>query len=403
MEAAAVPLRPRQGFAMHIFFSVGEPSGDQHAAELIHEIRRRCPDAEFSGYGGPQMEQAGFRKLFQLTDLAVMGFFAVVPLLGKFIRLARQARRYLREHRPDAVVLVDFPGFNWWIARAAKLEGIPVYYYMPPQLWAWAPWRIRRVHKYVDCVLAALPFEAKWYRDRNATVEYVGHPFFDEVAAHQLDADFCASLKEPGTRNVAILPGSRNQEVRRNFPVMLRVMHRLYQKHPDLRFRVASYREHQRDFCQSLLTGRFAELPIDFHVKRTSEIIETADCCLMVSGSVSLELLARATPAVVLYRAGWVMYGMAWLLATCKYISLPNLIADRVVMPEFPFTTNKGRYIRRMTEILDGWLSDEKELTAVRDDMAQLRDAVIERGGIAKAAEVILERIPQTQVRRRAA
>src|SRR5690242_1060871 len=134
---------------MHIFFSAGEPSGDLHAAKLVSELKREVPGLECSGFGGPLMESAGCRLLYRLTDLAVMGILPVIPLLVKFIGLISQARRSFEAHKPDAVVLVDFPGFNWWIARHAKRLGIPVFYYLPPQLWAWAPWRVKRMRKFV--------------------------------------------------------------------------------------------------------------------------------------------------------------------------------------------------------------------------------------------------------------
>ena len=177
---------------MHIFFSVGEPSGDQHAAHLIEELRRRQPGVRVTGYGGPLMERAGYESHFRLTDIAVMGFFRVLPLLWTFARLVWRAERFFREDRPDAVVVVDCPGFNWWIARKAKKAGIPVFYYMPPQLWAWASWRIRRVRKFVDHVLCALPFEYEWYKSRGVRAHFVGHPFFDEVAEYPLDKEWCA-------------------------------------------------------------------------------------------------------------------------------------------------------------------------------------------------------------------
>jgi lipid-A-disaccharide synthase len=378
---------------MHIFFSVGEPSGDQHAAGLMREIRRRRPDTRFSGFGGPLMSAAGNEELYRLTDLAVMGIAAVLPLLWTFYRLVRKADRFLREQKPDAVVLVDFPGFNWWIARKAKRHGIPVYYYMPPQLWAWAPWRIRKVRKWIDCVLAALPFEADWYRQRGVNVEYVGHPFFDEVAEHPLDVDFCDSLRQDGERNVAILPGSRNQEVRRNFPHMLDVMRRLHERHRDVRFRVACYKPSQRDHCEALIQQGYSGLPIDLYVGRTSEIIETAECCLMVSGSVSLELLARGTPAVVLYRGTVFTELLIRSLVTCRFMSLPNLIADRELMPEFPFSRPVDRNVRLMTARLDHWLGEASSLARVRREMVQLRSEVAQTGGIARAAEVLVDQI----------
>ncbi len=380
---------------MHLFLSVGEPSGDQHAAHLIHALRQQVPDAEFSGFGGPLMEQAGFSNLYRLTDLAVMGVGGVVPVIQTFYRQYRRARKFLRRRRPQAVVLVDCPGFNWWIAKAAKQLGIPVLYYMPPQLWAWAGWRIRKIHKWVDLVLASLPFEADWYRDHGANVRYVGHPFFDEVAGHRLDQNFINLCRHGDhgqpVRTVGILPGSRKHEVLNNFPTMLRVMANLSRKHPDVRFKVACYKESQREFCRRLLCDEYARLPVDLHVGRTPEIIETAECCLMTSGSVSLELLARTTPAVVQYRGGPLMYSIASVLVTCNYMSLPNLIANRPLMPEFPFVRRTAEIARAITRPLDEWLSDRQKLDGIRNEMDELRQQIVRTGGIQKAAEVILE------------
>jgi lipid-A-disaccharide synthase len=401
---------------MHIFLSAGEASGDQHGAHLMRELRRRCPHARFSGFGGPLMEQAGLESLHRLTDLAVIGVWAVLPLLWTFYKLVRRAGRYLEEHRPDAVVLIDFPGFNWWIARKAKRAGAQVFYYMPPQLWAWAPSRIRKVRRYVDHVLAALPFEADWYAQRGVSVEYVGHPFFDEVAEHRLDEAFCKALRAPlaedrgskiedraslssilyppsSTRVLALLPGSRNQEVRRNVPVMLRVVERIHARHPGLRFPVACYRESHRDAIRAMLTGRFAQLPLDLHVGRTSEIIDSADCCLMVSGSVSLELLARGKPAVVLYCGTVFTEIMVRLLVTCRFMSLPNLMVDRPIMPEFPIARNVETHVCRMAEILDDWLTNPTSLASARAEMQKLRATAARTGGIARAADAILRRL----------
>jgi lipid-A-disaccharide synthase len=379
---------------MHIFFSVGEPSGDQHAAHLIEELKRRQPGIEVSGFGGPHMEQAGCRLDYPLTNLAVMGVWAVLPLLWRFYRLVREAGRILRERRPDAVVLVDFPGFNWWIARKAKAAGIPVFYYLPPQLWAWAPWRIRKMQKFVDHVLCALPFEQPWYAERGVNVEYVGHPFFDEVAEYRLDAEFCQSWETADHPVVALLPGSRDGEVRGNWPVMLDVARRLQQRHPSVRFLVACYKPSHREFCAQQMQTLAPSLSADLFVGRTREIIAVADCCLMVSGSVSLELLARATPAVVMYRGSKLFGLLVRLLVTCKYMSLPNLIADRPLMPEFPFDGQPQRVAGELAAILDGWLSDPQALQQAADELANLRDRIVRTGATAHTAEAILNRLP---------
>ncbi|WP_437193748.1 lipid-A-disaccharide synthase [Planctomicrobium sp. SH527] len=378
---------------MHLFFSVGEPSGDQHAAQLVAELRKRHPDLRVSGFGGHELENAGQEQLFRLTDMAVMGFMAVLPLIRKFWGLYKQAGTYLERERPDAVVLVDFPGFNWWIAKAAKRAGIPVYYYCPPQLWAWAGWRIRKVRKYVDCVLSVLPFEAEWYRDRGIDVEYVGHPFFDEVAHSQLDEPTLQTLRNQPGKRLAILPGSRRQEVNRNFPMMLQIAKVLHEKHPDVRFPIACYKQWHFDRCKELLAENGSSLPIDFYLGKTPEVIETADCCFIVSGSVSLELLARRKPGVVLYRGGGIMK-FIWLnLVTCDYMTLPNLIADRPMMPEFACTDEEGPHVDEMIRILDSWLSDDELLRSKQQEVAALADSIVEAGGLARCAQTLLKRL----------
>ncbi|MGD9855704.1 MAG: lipid-A-disaccharide synthase [Planctomycetaceae bacterium] len=378
---------------MHLFFSVGEPSGDQHAAHVISAIRRRHPQARITGFGGSRMEHAGCQRLYPLADLAVMGLFDVLPLLWTFIRLIRLAGRSFREQRPDAVVLVDCPGFNWWIARQAKKLGIPVFYYLPPQLWAWAPWRIRKIRKFVDHVLSALAFEVDWYRRRGVEVEFVGHPFFDEVAAYKLDPSAISDLQRGNRRVVGILPGSRKKEVTRNFPVMLRVIRDLHERHPDVRFAVACYKAEHRDLCRACMTPTDERLPIDLLVQQTSEIIEAADCCLMVSGSVSLELLARDTPAVVFYRGTWMMCFLGHLLIRCRYMTLVNLLAGRELMPEFPFVIENSEAVGKMTRLLDGWLSCEADRQDVIDQLAELRSHVAEPGGIDRAVSAILREL----------
>lgn len=393
---------------MHIFFSVGEPSGDQHAAHLIGELRKRRPDVEISGYGGPLMERAGCRVLFRLTDLAVMFIWSVVPLLWRFFTLVRRAGRFFREERPDAVVLVDFPGFNWWIARQAKRAGIPVFYYLPPQLWAWGPWRVRKMRRFVDHILCGLPFEPKWYAERGLEACHVGHPFFDEVAEHPLDREFCEQWRTVAgdARIVGVLPGSRNKEVSRNWPLMVEVIRKLNAKHPRALFLVACYRPEHRDRCQALLRAAgCGGLPVHFFVDRTPEIIETADCCLMVSGSVSLEMLARATPAVVLYRITRFTNLMKRLFLTIDSITLPNLMAGRPVFPEWVVWRSPRRAAKDVTATLDGWLSDSASLSAAARELAAVRDELVRTGATPRTAEAILSRIdvPPTEAVRRAA
>lgn len=391
---------------MHIFFSVGEPSGDLHTARLIEALRFRRSDLKFSGFGGPLMEKAGCRIDFRLTTLSVMGFLLVIPLLWKFYRLVKDARRILAERRPDAVVLVDFPGFNWWIARAAKKLNIPVYYYLPPQLWAWASWRIHRMRKFVDHVLCCLPFEETWYRQRGVSVERVGHPFFDEAAERILDPKFMKAQRSKSAGPIiGILPGSRNQEVQHNFGIQLAVMADLARRVPGVRFLVASYKEEQRQHCLQKLKESGLKLPVEMHVGRTSEIIELAHECLMVSGSVSLELLARAKPAVVVFRVTRFTYCLGWFLIKCKYMSLPNLIADEPILPEFiPIRPEESN--AEIARILYAGLADPEEHARRVARLTELREEVVQPGASLRCADAILNRMghpPVQAVPRRAA
>ena len=166
---------------MHIFFSVGEPSGDLHGANLIQALKARHPDVRCVGFGGPKMAAAGCELHQDLTKLAIMWFGRVLLNLHKFFEYRRQADEYFARHRPDAVVLIDYPGFNWHIARKATERGIPVYYYGTPQLWAWAGWRVKKMRETVDHALCKLPFEEPWLRERGVNATYVGHPYFDEL------------------------------------------------------------------------------------------------------------------------------------------------------------------------------------------------------------------------------
>lgn len=357
---------------------------------MINELTRRRPDLRISGFGGPAMEKAGCHLLFPLTTMAVMGIFAVLPLLWKFYKLVKQAEDYLKRHRPDMVVLVDFPGFNWWIAKKAKALGIPVVYYMPPQIWAWGSWRIHRVRKYVDLILSGLTFETDWYAERGVPVIYVGHPFFDEVEERMLDESFCREWSNHETKTVAILPGSRKQEVVRCWPVLLNVVRQLHQRFPRVNFLVANYKEAQKQFCVSEYEKLQETLPISFFVGKTPEIIEIADCSVMVSGSVSLEMLARRTPFVAIYRSGWATYFIGLLIINIRIFSLPNLIAGRKIMPEFFQVGDPTPLVKNVVTEMSKWLGNPGSLAKAADELDQLARRIQQPGATRRAADVIL-------------
>ena len=374
-----------------IFFSVGEPSGDLHASKLITMLRRSLPHFQIEGLGGPLMREAGCGLHYELTNLAVVGIAEVLPKLREFFRVADLAEAQFKQGNIKAVVLVDFPGFNWHIAKRAKKYGIPVFYYLPPQLWAWASWRVSKMRRWVDHVLCNPPFEAAWYKKRGIDVHDVGHPFFDEVAERQLDQRFIDRYQTSSQQLVAVLPGSRGHEVTRNWPVQLEVIRRLHRDFPYSRFLVAGYKPQQASWCRGQLTAADEKLPIDFCVGKTSEIIEISDVAMMVSGSVSLEVMARKTPAVVQYRPTRLTCWLGKSFASCKYISLPNLIADKEIMKEFIHTGSvdvAANDIYRETRKL---LASDAERARVVAELEDLTQRYARPGATSRAAKLILE------------
>ncbi|MCI0361597.1 MAG: lipid-A-disaccharide synthase [Planctomycetaceae bacterium] len=395
---------------MRVFFSVGEPSGDLHGANLIAELRcfmDRGSPLEAVGFGGPRMAAAGCELLADMTELAVMGLFPVLAKLPRFFELRDRAVAYFRDQRPDAVVLIDYPGFNWHIARAAKDAGIPVFYYGLPQLWAWAPWRVRKVRELVDHALVKLPFEERWFRDRDCNATYVGHPYFDELRSQRLDHPFLDRLAMQRGRLVTILPGSRTVEVTSNLPQLLRAARYVQREVPGVRLAVASYNERQAQRARRIVerSGTTA----DVYVGRTPELILSAQACLACSGSVSLELLFHAKPSVVLYSVPWWTYAVVRRLVKVRYITLVNLLAtdqiyadaehpapyDRhkpghedVLLPEYP--TWRDRSADLASHVIE-WLTDEPARQRAIARLTELRDRVAQGGASARAAEYILE------------
>jgi lipid-A-disaccharide synthase len=375
---------------MRIFISTGEPSGDLHAANLVRALRKRLPEAEFVGFGGPLLDQAGAQLLFPLVDLAVMWFGRVFLNLHKFLAVASLADRTFRHHRPDAVVLIDYPGFHWWLAWRAKVRRIPVFYYVPPQIWAWAGWRVKKVRKYVDHVLCSLPFEPAWYQARGVPdAVHVGHPYFDELAERKLDAAFLAEQKSRGGPVVALLPGSRTQEITRNLPVMIRAAHRLASSRPDVRFLVACLREKHRKLAQAIVNAVGGEsLHLELHAARTPELIRLADVAWSVSGSVGLELMVEGLPTVVLYTIRRYELWIARPFIKSRYISLVNLLAGDEVMPEYLTHHDVSAELARWALT---WLNDPASRERASAALRALSDRVARPGASERAAERIAE------------
>ncbi|QVL33347.1 lipid-A-disaccharide synthase [Telmatocola sphagniphila] len=384
---------------MHYFVSAGEPSGDIHGHNLIKALRQKDPTARFSGFGGDQMRSVGCHLLYPLCNLSVMWFLRVFLNIITFLRLRSQATEFFQREKPDAVILIDFPGFHWHLAYRAKREGIPVFYFVPPQLWAWGAWRVQKMKDSVDCVLSALPFEHEWYLQNGVRSEFIGHPFYDNLEQKILDQDFLSRQKERPGRIVAILPGSRTQEVTRNFSDILDAACRVYREVPNTRFLVASYNDTQAEVARKKIIGR--DLPIDVQVGRTSEIIESAECCIMVSGSVSLEVMYHLKPAVVVYRLSRIALRVGKAFMKVKYITLVNLLARKEIFPEFLTDHNAAIEI---SSIVTDWLTKPSSENSVTTQLAALKSEIAQSGACDRAANCIIgtlreNRIPETIIK----
>jgi lipid-A-disaccharide synthase len=378
---------PTQGkdVRMKVFLSVGEPSGDLHGANLSRALLARDPSTRIIGFGGPKMAAAGAELLFPLTELAVMGLKRIVQHLPTYFHLADRALKCFRTEKPDAVVLIDYPGFNFHVARRAKAAGIPVYYFVPPQIWAWRRDRVRKVRKLCTAVLTALPFEDEWYRSRRVRTHYVGHPYFDELGRQQLDPSFMEEERGKGRSIVGLLPGSRSQEVATNFGTMLGAAKRIHSARPDVRFLVAAFNDRHAATARAMAAG--TGLPIEVCVGRTPEIIELADACIAVSGSVSLELMYRAKPTVIVYRITRLMRWLARRFVGLPYYTLVNLLAKDELFPEY--VTPEDETDRVAGRVLD-WLNDPAARAEAVAKLIALRNRVAVPGACERAAEFLL-------------
>jgi len=392
-----------------VFISAGEASGDLHGANLIRALQGADACCRCVGFGGPRMAAAGAELLADLTQFSIMWFRRAATHVHRFVELLRQADRYFRDHRPDAVVLIDYPGFHWWLAWRAKSRGIPVYYYGTPQLWAWAPWRARKMRRLVNHALCKLPFEADWFEQRGCPATFVGHPYFDELATRELDDSLVRDLRSTSSSPlIGILPGSRVQEIERNLPAFLRTAAAIAQQIPAARFAVAGLNADQAELAQMLC--RTATVNVTVLAGKTAEVIEASRCCLACSGSVSLELLYHEKPAVIHYGIDRLAYRVQNLFRTARYITLVNLLAtssisrarsdgtydpddphaEQVPYPEYltyrDRTADMARWIVR-------WVRDNVEFQHTVDRLRDLKRRVAQPGASERAASYILHAI----------
>jgi len=330
-----------------IFISAADVSGDRHAAGLIQSLYHQLDDVRFIGIGGKCMERAGCELLDRPVDQASMTT-GVFEHLGYFRRLIRKAKRAIKQIRPNVHVPVNSPAINWHLARTAKRSSIPVVYYIAPQTWAWAPWRVRKLRKYTDAVACILPFEQDYFRTRAVNATYVGHPLFDELPAAK--PPDLASAYQTGQWEIVLLPGSRESEIKNHAPGLVRVMELLSERYPSANFTITAIDEASADIIQQS-AGR-EDLPIS--TEDINSILSRSHFAIVASGTVTLQVAHFGLPMVIFYRVwkwGYRLIGR-WLIRT-KYLSLVNILAGEQLVPELmPWFGNVDELVRHADTML---------------------------------------------------
>lgn len=311
---------------MKYYLIVGEASGDLHAANLIRAISKADEKSEFRFWGGDRMEEAsGTAPVKHYKELAFMGFVEVLMNLRTILGNLKAAKEDISSYGPDALILVDYPGFNMRIAEWAKKEGIPVYYYISPQIWAWKQNRVHAIKRDVTRMLTILPFEPDFYRKFDMEVDFVGHPLLDAISRREQATVEQVLGSDDGRKVIALLPGSRKQEIQ----AMLSTMLSMPERFPEYRFVVAGAPSQDEEFYRSLGLGD-AELLMN----RTYDLLSVSHAACVTSGTATLETALFNVPEVVCYKGNALSYQIARRLVKVKYISLVNLIADRPVVTE---------------------------------------------------------------------
>ena len=376
-----------------LFFSVGDVSADLHAANLIRAIRAKRPDAIIEGLGGPRMAEAGCRLLDDMTTMNVMWFSNVLSIIRRARRLQREALAHMDANRPDAVVMLDFPGFNLSLARRLKTRGIPVLYYISPQIWAWRPGRIHRIKRLVGKMLCIFPFEEKLYRSAGVPVEYVGHPLFDHLASVTLDAGFRRELRPSGSLGasaadepvIGLLPGSRRQEIRDLLPAMARAAALLRAEFPKAAFVVACPGEEQEKLAREVL-ARY-DFPARVVAGRTFEVMAESDLCLIKAGTGTMEMTHFGTPMVILYRVNVPGKLLDLLMRRTKFIGMPNILLGREAVPERLLWRDRPEEVAALA--LDILRRPERR-DELRRTLAELRATIDWPGASDRAADAVL-------------
>ena len=371
---------------MNVLVSAGEASGDRYAAGLVAELRKRWPDARFFGCAGPRLLNQGVDPVIRMEDLAVVGIFEVIRHIPRIYGKFRQLLAAADERKPDLAILTDAPDFNMRVAAQLKRRGIPVVYYVAPQLWAWRSWRVHKLRRAIDLLLPIFPFEQDWFGSRGVPTKYVGHPLVDAVKTTKSREEFCREHGiDPKKPLLAVLPGSRKGEAARNLPDALDAVARLKAAGPLEIVLPASSTTGNSFFRQ-----RVSDQSVHIVENDTQNALGAADVALVASGTATVEAALLEAPMVVFYRVSRPTWIVGRLLVNVPFYSMVNLLAGRRVVAELIQSECNGEQIaaeaQKLLQNAEGRRRMKRDLKEITSRLQGSRPAA------ERAAEAICER-----------
>ncbi|MCK5001112.1 MAG: lipid-A-disaccharide synthase [Anaerohalosphaera sp.] len=373
-----------------IFISACEHSAEMHCANLIKAVSARTSsddEIEWVGLGGEKMEAAGCELLENTVDKAAM-LYNVVGQIGAYFKRINRVKRYFRDNKVDLCIVCDSPAFNFHIAKAAKRTGTKVLFYVAPQLWAWAPWRIFKLRRCCDRLACILPFEKEWFSKRKMDVRFVGNPLFDGAGAMVADEAKDYSDYDKRIAKVALLPGSRGAEIDTLWEPMQRIAIRLAERFAEIEFTVAAVDDEK---LKALKAARVDGFDCEYVVDDVPGLVRRSDLAVVASGSATLQVAAAGCPMAVMYQSNKIMWHLLgrWLI-NIKHLSLPNILAGKELVPEFmPYFDS----VEPIVESCAGLLSDKNKLAATSGELVKLVKPMAEHRASAEVAELVIEMI----------
>jgi len=366
-----------------ILIVAGEASGDLHGAALAEELLRLAPGLRLEGMGGRRMREAGVFLHCPADQVSVVGVFEVAGKLKALLRAFLTLRRILHQAPPDLLILIDYPDFNLLLARMAKRSGIPMVYFISPQVWAWRRGRIRVIKRLIKKMLVILPFEEELYRREGVEALFVGHPLLDRLARVPPKEEVRSRFG--GGRLVGLLPGSRREELKRHLPVMLEAAKAIWAKAPDVRFIIALADVFDPADVRPFLPD---DLPVEVVQGKTYEVMRASDLLIVASGTATLEAALLETPMIIIYRLSLFSALIGRLVIKVPSIGLVNLVAGRKVVPELlQYQASPAR----IASLALSFLNSPDLLRSIRQELSRVRTALGAPGAIRRAAKEILQ------------